>query len=101
MLHRTVVATLDSMNRSIVRTIYFAALGLALVLPSRVLAAAETGKRSAAESLGGGLEYLPGPVNGAFIERNGKLLVVYGDPSGSRAKADTILLTEARRDVTW
>ncbi len=45
--------------------------------------------------------FIPGPVNGAFIERNGKFLAVYGDPSGQRPTPDTVLLTEARRDVTW
>ena len=48
-----------------------------------------------------GLSFIPGPVNGAFIERDGKSLVVYGDPSGRRPTPDTILLTEARRDVIW
>jgi glyoxylase-like metal-dependent hydrolase (beta-lactamase superfamily II) len=48
-----------------------------------------------------GFRFIPGPVNGAFIEREGKSLAVYGDPSGSRPTPDTVLLTEARRDVTW
>ncbi len=53
------------------------------------------------EPLPPGLSFIPGPVNGAFIERNGKFLAVYGDPSGRRPTPDTVLLTEARRDVTW
>ncbi len=48
-----------------------------------------------------GLSIVPGPVNGAFIERNGKFLAVYGDPSGAHVAPDTVLLAEARRDVTW
>ena len=48
-----------------------------------------------------GLSFIPGPVNGAFIERDGKFLAVYGDPSGRRPTPDILLLTEARRDVTW
>jgi len=48
-----------------------------------------------------GLAVLPGAVNGAFIERNGKLLAVYGDPSGNRPGAGMVLITHARRDVVW
>lgn len=55
----------------------------------------------AAEALPAGLSFISGPVNGAFIERNDKFLSVYGDPSGKHLTADTVLLTEARRDVTW
>ena len=53
------------------------------------------------EPLPPGLRFIPGPVNGAFIERNGKSLAVYGDPSGRSPTPDTVLLTQARRDVTW
>lgn len=38
-------------------------------------------------------------VNGVFIEKNGRTLVVYGDPSGSLKKADKVLFTHSRRDV--
>jgi glyoxylase-like metal-dependent hydrolase (beta-lactamase superfamily II) len=55
----------------------------------------------AEEALPAGLSFINGPVNGAFIERNGKFLSVYGDPSGQHSAADSVLLTEARRDVTW
>lgn len=48
-----------------------------------------------------GFRLIPGAVNGAFIERDGKSLAVYGDPTGGRSTPDTVLLTEARRDVTW
>ncbi len=68
------------------------------------IAAGESGKPEAARAddpLPSGLGVVPGPVNGAFIERGGKSLAVYGDPSGRRPLPDTVLLTEARRDVTW
>lgn len=42
-----------------------------------------------------------GAVNGAFIERNGKTLVVYGDPKSEKKKADLVLFTHFRRDVIW
>ena len=47
-----------------------------------------------------------GAVNGVFIERNGKTLVVYGDPNDEVKKADMVLFTHFRRDVigpdeTW
>jgi glyoxylase-like metal-dependent hydrolase (beta-lactamase superfamily II) len=48
-----------------------------------------------------GIVFLPGPVNGLFLPRGGKSLAVYGDPSGRQATPDAVLLTEARRDVTW
>jgi len=48
-----------------------------------------------------GFNFIPGPVNSVFLERNGKSLAVYGDPSGRRPTPDTVLLTQARRDVTW
>ena len=53
------------------------------------------------EPLPPGLSLIPGPVNGAFIERDGQSLAVYGDPSGQRPTPETVLLTEARRDATW
>jgi glyoxylase-like metal-dependent hydrolase (beta-lactamase superfamily II) len=42
-----------------------------------------------------------GAVNGVFIERNGKTLVIYGDPKGEIKKAEKILFTHFRRDVIW
>ena len=55
----------------------------------------------AEEALPGGLSVIRGPVNGAFLEKEGKFLAVYGDPSGKHLPVDTVLLAEARRDVTW
>jgi glyoxylase-like metal-dependent hydrolase (beta-lactamase superfamily II) len=40
-------------------------------------------------------------VNGVFIEKNGKTLVIYGDPAKRLKKADMILFTHSRRDVVW
>jgi len=42
-----------------------------------------------------------GAVNGAFIESNGKKLVVYGDPKKEIRKAEMVLFTDFRRDVVW
>ena len=42
-----------------------------------------------------------GAVNGVLIEKNGKKLVVYGDPDNELKKADLILFTHFRRDVIW
>lgn len=40
-------------------------------------------------------------VNGVFIEQAGRVLVIYGDPSGRLAQADKVLFTHSRRDVVW
>jgi len=40
-------------------------------------------------------------VNGVFIERQGRMLVIYGDPSKRLKKADQVLFTHSRRDVAW
>lgn len=40
-------------------------------------------------------------VNGVFIEKNGRTLVIYGDPAGYLKKADKVLFTYSRRDVVW
>jgi glyoxylase-like metal-dependent hydrolase (beta-lactamase superfamily II) len=40
-------------------------------------------------------------VNGVIIKRNGKTLVVYGDPKAEIKKADMVLFTHFRRDVIW
>jgi glyoxylase-like metal-dependent hydrolase (beta-lactamase superfamily II) len=61
----------------------------------------DSSARKAGDLLPAGLTVIAGPVNGAFIERNGKCLSVYGDPSGQRPAPEIVLLTEARRDVTW
>ena len=42
-----------------------------------------------------------GSVNGVFIERNGRSLVIYGDPDGNLKEADKVLFTHSRRDIVW
>ncbi len=55
-----------------------------------------------AEALVPGLEFHPGPVNGALIESRGQRVVVYGDPSGEiEGKVNSVLFTHHRRDVVW
>jgi glyoxylase-like metal-dependent hydrolase (beta-lactamase superfamily II) len=48
-----------------------------------------------------GLQFVPGPVNGAWLARNGKRLAVYGDPREQATTADLVLFTHHRRDVVW
>ena len=38
-------------------------------------------------------------TNGVFINKDGRTLVVYGDPGGRMKKADMVLFTHNRRDV--
>ncbi len=42
-----------------------------------------------------------GAISGAIISRNGRMLVVYGDPAGFVRQPDMVLFTDARRDVAW
>src|SRR5215471_7122923 len=55
----------------------------------------------AAQQLLAGLTFLPGPVNGARVESNGKALAIYGDPREKPPHADLVLLTSVRRDLVW
>lgn len=43
----------------------------------------------------------PGAINGVWIEKKGKNLVVYGEPNDQKTKADLVLFTHFRRDVIW
>ncbi|UCD48535.1 MAG: prolyl oligopeptidase family serine peptidase [Phycisphaerales bacterium] len=52
-------------------------------------------------ALSSSVRLIPGPVNGVMIERSGHRLVVYGDPSGTVPRADMVLFTHGRRDVSW
>jgi glyoxylase-like metal-dependent hydrolase (beta-lactamase superfamily II) len=75
---------------------------LFLTQPAGIVAApAEAEPPSSIPTLPAGLRLIPGSVNGAVLERGGKSLAVYGDPSGLSPTPDTLLLTHARRDVTW
>lgn len=40
-------------------------------------------------------------INGAILSRNGKTLVVYGDPAHELRRAEMVLFTHFRRDVVW
>jgi glyoxylase-like metal-dependent hydrolase (beta-lactamase superfamily II) len=42
-----------------------------------------------------------GAVNGVSVERDGKNLVIYGDPYSDIKKSEMILFTHFRRDVVW
>ncbi|HEY5910338.1 MAG TPA: MBL fold metallo-hydrolase, partial [Verrucomicrobiae bacterium] len=66
-----------------------------------VASAATPGPGSLNPQLPSWLRILRGPVNGGLIEREGKSLMVYGDPLGRQPAAEIVLLSEARRDVTW
>src|SRR5512137_2250574 len=79
------------MQRSVIRLLK-ASLGSLLAI---------AGVAHAGEPLADSLHFIPGPANGAFLERDGKSLAVYGDPSGQRPIPEIVLLTHARRDVTW
>ncbi len=68
---------------------------------SIVLLIASAGMAVAQESPVAGLILSAGPANGAFIERNGKLLAVHGDPSGSRRSVEMVLLTHSPRERTF
>lgn len=52
--------------------------------------------RGAGEPLPAGLQFDPGPVNGALIDSAGSHIAVYRAPSG---KPSALLLTHARRDL--
>ena len=53
------------------------------------------------KGLPAGLLFVPGPVNGALLSRQGKTLAFYGDPTARCPAADAVLLCEARRDAIW
>ncbi|MBP7050157.1 MAG: MBL fold metallo-hydrolase [Phycisphaerae bacterium] len=53
------------------------------------------------EALSPHVSIRPGPVNGVAIERDGRRLVVYGDPQQSWKTAEIVLFTHARRDIAW
>jgi glyoxylase-like metal-dependent hydrolase (beta-lactamase superfamily II) len=59
------------------------------------------GREVTREQIGPGVQVLRGAVNGAWLERHGKRLAIYGDPRDLPAKADLVLFTHHRRDVAW
>ena len=40
-------------------------------------------------------------ANGVFIESQGQILVIYGDPAGMLENAEKLLFTDSRRDLVW
>ena len=68
---------------------------IALAITARVCPAGDR------EVLAPGLTVDRGAVNGVCLERNGRRLVVYGDPRQSGKTADMVLFTHARRDIAW
>jgi glyoxylase-like metal-dependent hydrolase (beta-lactamase superfamily II) len=55
----------------------------------------------AAERITDSISFIPGPVNGVLISRNGKTLAIYGDPREKSGRAEKVLFTHHRRDVAW
>ncbi len=47
------------------------------------------------------ISFHTGPTNTVALHRNKRTLVIYGDPLRRISKADQVLLTHARRDITW
>ncbi len=40
-------------------------------------------------------------VNGVVIEKGGRNLIIYGDPTSNTTNADMVLFTHHRRDIVW
>jgi len=55
----------------------------------------------AVETIGPGVSFVSGPVNGVLIERPGGVVAVYGDPRPKPSPARMVLFTHHRRDVVW
>ena len=47
------------------------------------------------------LTLIPGAVNGAAIERDGRSIAFYGDPIGQLQNVEKVFLTHHRRDAVW
>jgi glyoxylase-like metal-dependent hydrolase (beta-lactamase superfamily II) len=56
---------------------------------------------SDSEKITESLSLVHGSVNGVTIERNGKRLIIYGDPDNGIRNADMVLFTHFRRDVAY
>jgi len=52
-------------------------------------------------SIAEGVTFLPGPANGLRLEREGRALVVYGDPRPRPERAEMALFTHYRREAVW
>jgi glyoxylase-like metal-dependent hydrolase (beta-lactamase superfamily II) len=53
------------------------------------------------ENVGNNLTVVHGAVNGALLQKQGKVLAFYGDPRAHPDAADMVLFTHHRRDVVW
>lgn len=56
---------------------------------------------SYSQNISPGVRLISGAVNGVTVNKNGKNLVIYGDPESTVKKADMILFTHFRRDLIW
>lgn len=65
------------------------------------LVAAAAAKLSAPQKLTASVSFVPGPVNGVLIQRDGETLAIYGDPRPNPASVRMVLFTHHRRDVVW
>ena len=72
-----------------------------LVLSSSLSSPARSAETTGLEVVARGLTVVHGAVNGALIERSGKLLAVYGDPRDHPRPVEMVLFTHHRRDVVW
>ena len=72
-----------------------------LVLASMAIPGITARAAEMMHSLGPSVRVTPGPINGVQVQRDGRTLVVYGDPTGIIQRADMVLFTHTRRDVIW
>ena len=56
---------------------------------------------SSSQNISKSVRLIAGPINGVIINKNGKNLVIYGDPEKTISRADMVLFTHFRRDVVW
>jgi glyoxylase-like metal-dependent hydrolase (beta-lactamase superfamily II) len=66
-----------------------------------ILALAGLCRAAGVEELSPHVSVCQDSVNGVFIRRQGRTLVIYGDPCKKLKKADKVLFTHSRRDVAW
>lgn len=60
-----------------------------------------TAKVTDAQQVSESVYVTPGAINSTRILRNGRTLVVYGDPDNKHKNAKMVLFTDLRRDVVW
>lgn len=74
---------------------------LGCLVLSSLSSPARSAETTGLEVVAKGLTVVHGAVNGALIERSGKLLAVYGDPRDHPRPVEMVLFTHHRRDVAW